>query len=90
VNAGGLGSPAIDQAFDRVRRAASDQEYRDAVVKLQQTFVDDPPAVFLAWTDRIRAISNRFVVSTPEPGRDILSTLRLWKPVAAESRLGHN
>jgi hypothetical protein len=31
---------------------------------------------------RARAISKRFVVPASEPGRDIVATLRLWKPAA--------
>ena len=42
--------------------------------------IDDPPAIFLAWSERARAVSKRFVVPDAEPGRDILSTLRFWKP----------
>ena len=38
--------------------------------------MDDPPAIFLAWSERARAVSNRFVVPPPEAGRDVLSTLR--------------
>jgi hypothetical protein len=47
---------------------------------LQQTFLDDPPAVFLAWSERARAISRRFEVPPAEANRDILLTLRNWKP----------
>ena len=42
--------------------------------------MDDPPAIFLAWSERARAVSKRFDVPPPKPGRDILGTLRLWKP----------
>jgi peptide/nickel transport system substrate-binding protein len=79
-NPGGLGNPSVDGAFERVRRASSEDEYRQAVGGLQQAFVDDPPAIFLAWAGRARAVSKRFVVPPPESGRDILGTLRLWKP----------
>jgi hypothetical protein len=44
--------------------------------------MDDPPAIFLAWSQQSRAVSTRFVVPTPEPGREILSNLRLWTPAA--------
>ncbi len=79
-NTGGIGNTVIDNALDRVRYAASDEEYRHSVEAVQQAFVDDPPAIFLAWSVRARAITNRFVVPPPEPGREILSNLRLWKP----------
>ena len=44
-----------DAALDRVRHARSDDEYRAAVAGLQQNFMDDPPAIFLAWSVRARA-----------------------------------
>jgi hypothetical protein len=47
--------------------------------------MEDPPALFLAWSVRARAVSRRFIVPAAEPGRDVLSTLRLWKP----SSTGH-
>jgi len=80
MNAGNLGNKTVDVAFDRVRDAETDDAYRQAVGGLQQAFLDDPPAVFLAWSERARAISKRFDVTPPEPGREVLSTLRLWKP----------
>jgi hypothetical protein len=49
-NWGKFGTSTSDGALDRVRRAQSDDEYRDAVAGLQQNFMDDPPAVFLAWS----------------------------------------
>lgn len=78
LNLGHFGSPGLDAALDGVRHAASDDEYRAAVAALQQTTVDDPPAIFLAWSERARAVSNRFDVSVTEPGRDILATLPFW------------
>ena len=78
-----IGSPLIDAALDRIRHAASDDEYRAGVTAFQQAIVDDPPALFLAWGERARAVSRRFDVPAPEAGRDVLATLRLWRPVGA-------
>ena len=86
-NPGALGTPSIDAAFDAVRHAGGEAQYADAVAGLQQAFMDDPPAIFLAWSVRARAISKRFKVPASEPGRDIVATLRLWKPAAADSRV---
>ncbi len=61
---------------------ASDDDYRAGVAAFQHAIIEDPPAIFLAWSERARAVSKRFVVPDAEPGRDILSTLRLWKPAA--------
>jgi peptide/nickel transport system substrate-binding protein len=77
-NPGHLGGPVLDAALDAVRHSGSDDEYRAAIARLQQTVVDDPPAIILAWSERARAVSSRFAVPTTEPGRDILATLPSW------------
>jgi peptide/nickel transport system substrate-binding protein len=89
-NYGKFGTSTSDAALDRLRHARSDDEYRAAVAGLQQNFMDDPPAIFLAWSVRARAVSRRFVVPAVEPGRDVLSTIRLWKPATADLRASRN
>lgn len=92
---GGFGRPnnlagtRLDAAFDRIRYATDDGEYRDAVALLQKATVDDPPGIFLAWGERARAVNRRFDVVT-EPGRDILTTLRLWRPTNDLQYVGRN
>jgi peptide/nickel transport system substrate-binding protein len=85
-----LGTAPLDAAFDQIRYAADDEQYRKAVAELQRTVVIDPPAVFLAWSERARAVSRRFRVPAPEPGRDILTTLRLWRPINELQYVGRN
>jgi peptide/nickel transport system substrate-binding protein len=80
-NWGHYSSPAVDDALDQVRHAADDDEYRAGVSAFQRAIIDDPPAIFLAWSQRARAVSTRFEVPV-EPGRDVLATLRLWRPAA--------
>jgi peptide/nickel transport system substrate-binding protein len=89
-NWGKFGTQTSDAALDRVRHAGTDQAYREAVAALQQNFVDDPPAIFLAWSVRARAVSKRFVVPVVEPGREVNSTLRLWKPTADDRSASPN
>jgi ABC-type transport system substrate-binding protein len=86
VNPGGLGSPRLDASLDRIRHAASDAEYLNAVAGFQQTIVDDPPAIFLAWIQRARAVTKRFAVPPVEPGRDVMSNLGMWKPATEALR----
>jgi|SRR5579871_2047985 len=74
----GRGNATVDAALNRLPDATNDDEYRTAVRGVQQAFVDDPPAAFLNWTQRARAVSRRFTVPQPEPGRDILATLPQW------------
>ena len=52
-NLTGFSSPAVDAALDQVRHAASDDDYRAGVAAFQQAVADDPPAIFLAWGDRV-------------------------------------
>lgn len=89
-NPGTMGNSTVDGALDKVRRALSQEEYRLAVSDVQRAFMDDPPAIFLAWSERARAVSRRFMVPAAEPGRDILSTLRLWKPVGDAKQASRN
>ena len=88
LNWGKYSNPKVDNALDSIRHAADDDAYRAGVAAFQRAIVDDPPAIFLAWSERARAVSTRFDVPV-EPGRDILSTLRLWRPVG-EPRAAHN
>jgi peptide/nickel transport system substrate-binding protein len=88
-NPGNFGNHTVDVAYDAVRGAESDADYRGAVAKLHRAFVDDPPGIFLAWSVRARAISKRFDVEAEE-GRDVLSTLRLWKPAGDPNRASYN
>ncbi|MBI3401701.1 MAG: ABC transporter substrate-binding protein [Acidobacteria bacterium] len=81
-------SETVDTALDAIRYAKSEEEYTKAVGSFQQAAIDDPPAIFLAWVERARAVSKRFIVPLAEPGRDILSTLRLWKP-ATDQRVAN-
>jgi peptide/nickel transport system substrate-binding protein len=88
-NWGHFGGPNIDKALDAVRFSGSDTDYRAAVASLNQIFAEDPPAVFLAWQKNARAVSRRFSIPS-EPGRDILGTLRLWKPAADTGQASRN
>jgi ABC-type transport system substrate-binding protein len=87
-NWGKFSSVPVDTALDSIRHAPDDAAYKAGVAAFQRAIVDDPPAIFLAWSERARAVSTRFEVPV-EPGRDILSTLRLWRPVG-EPRAAHN
>jgi ABC-type transport system substrate-binding protein len=86
---GRIGNNHLDGALDRLRFSTSDNEYQAAVRGLQEAVVQDPPAVFLAWSERARAVNRRFDVAA-EPGRDILTTLRLWRPTSDFQSVGRN
>jgi peptide/nickel transport system substrate-binding protein len=90
ANPAGFSSPSVDAALDQIRHSTSDDEYRAGVAAFQHATIEDPPAIFLAWLERARVVSKRFAVPNAEAGRDILSTLRLWKPVADQSPSSRN
>jgi peptide/nickel transport system substrate-binding protein len=77
IQAAGFSHPEVVTAFDKVRHAFGKEAYRKAVGDLQHAIAEDPPAIFLAWGNRSRAVTNRFDVQ-PEANRDIILTLRLW------------
>jgi peptide/nickel transport system substrate-binding protein len=74
------GYSTADAALDRVRYARNDSDLRNAVAEFQQVMHDDPPAVFLAWEERVRAVSRKFHVPPTEPGRDVIASLWRWQP----------
>jgi peptide/nickel transport system substrate-binding protein len=90
LNWGKFGNPTVDAALERVRGAGTEAQYRQAVSDVQQAFLDDPPAIFLAWSVRARAVSTRFIVPPVGSGRDILGTLRLLRPATTELRASRN
>jgi peptide/nickel transport system substrate-binding protein len=88
-NVVGFSSAPIDAALDQVRRATHEADYKAAVEAFQRAVANDPPAVFLAWGGRSRAVSRRFDVEA-QTGRDVLATLRLWRPTADKGSASHN
>jgi hypothetical protein len=58
-----------------------DDEVRAAVADVQRAFYDDPPAVFLDWTQASRALTSDIIVPN-EAGRDIWGTIQLWRPAS--------
>ena len=79
-NRGKYANAAVDAALDTIRHAQSDDEYRKGVEAFQRGMLDDPPAIFLAWDERARAVSKRFDVPA-EPDVDMMGTLRQWRLV---------
>lgn len=86
-NWGGFKSAEVDEALDTIRRSSTDDEYKAGVAAFQRAIIDDPPAIFLAWSQRSRAVSTRFEVPADADG-DIWSTLRMWRP-AADARMAN-
>ena len=73
-----------DPALDRLRGAFREEDIPAAVADLQRAFYDDPPAVFLDWMQNARALSRTIEIPN-EGARDILGSIRQWRPVSAKA-----
>lgn len=82
-NWGGYSSAETDSAFEALRAAPDDKTYREAISRLQRALVEDPPAIFLTWSQRARAVSTRFEVPAEKDVDVFVSSLRLWRPRTA-------
>jgi peptide/nickel transport system substrate-binding protein len=82
----GYNNTEVDAAFDGMRRAGNDLEYRQAFGAFQRALLQDPPAIFLALGEVSRAVSKRFQVNAP-PQSDILPTIADWRVVAESPRM---
>lgn len=87
-NVFGYRNREADRWFDALRFSAAEADYRAAASQLQRTLRDDPPALFLLWNERMRAISRRFDVRV-ENGRDPIPTLWQWTPRKTSSPTTH-
>jgi hypothetical protein len=83
-NVFGYDNDQAEEQFEVLLRSANEAAIRSATSKLQRAFYDDPPAVFIAFDTRTRAISRRFHFPTDE--RDPMWAL--WRWTLASSRGG--
>ena len=81
-NYGRYSNARVDAALDGIRHATGDDSYRAGVAAFQRAMIDDPPAIFVVWRERARAVSTRFAVPA-EPDTDVLRSIHRWRPVAA-------
>ena len=72
-----------ERLFDLMRTSTNEIAVRSAFGRLQETLLDDPPAVFLAWNERSRAVRRDFQIvqdSHSDPADPIYS---MWRWTAA-------
>lgn len=77
LNVFGYENAEANRLFEQLSQSTSDAATRTATHRLQQVMLDDPPALFIAWSQKIRAVSRKFNV-VAEPDRDPLFTLWRW------------
>jgi ABC-type transport system substrate-binding protein len=66
-----------ERLFEILRTTRNEAAVRSATRRLQRVLLDDPPALFLAWNERARAVRREF--QFPEqPGIDPVFSLWRW------------
>jgi peptide/nickel transport system substrate-binding protein len=83
LNVFGYHNTEVDRLFDVLRESIDEGVVRRAAGQLQAAFDIDPPALFLAWNERTRAVSRDFQ-SLVTPGTDPVRAL--WGWTAADTR----
>ena len=80
-NVFGYENEEAERQFEVLLRSTNEAAIRSASSKLQKISFDDPPAIFIAWDKRSRAISRRF--DWPDDV-DPMFSLWKWTPRRAE------
>lgn len=77
LNVFGYENVEADRLFELLRTSTNEAAVRSAVSRLQRVLLDDPPALFLAWNERTRAVRRDFRI-VYEEDQDPLFTIRQW------------
>ena len=86
LNTFGYENAEAERVFDVLRVSGNEAAVRSATSRLQQVLLDDPPALFLAWSERTRAVSRDFQI-VQDPSRDPIDPLHtIWRWTAAADR----
>jgi peptide/nickel transport system substrate-binding protein len=76
-NVFGYENAETERLFQILHTSTNEATIRSATYRLQQALMSDPPALFLVWNERARAVNSRFRV-VEAPGRDPLHTIWQW------------
>jgi ABC-type oligopeptide transport system substrate-binding subunit len=79
----GYRNPETETLFESLHAATSDSQARPIIRALQTAFAQNPPAIFLAWNERARAVRGDFQIAV-EQGTDPLPRLWQWGRKPAE------
>lgn len=86
LNVFGYKNREVDKWLDMLRFAQDNATTRAATGQLQRAMLDDPPGVFLAWSQQTRAVSRRINVQSGQ-NEDPFEELWKWRLDAAEPRV---
>jgi ABC-type transport system substrate-binding protein len=76
LHAFGYDNVEAARLFELLRTSTNEAVIRSAAGKLQRVMLEDPPALFLAWDQRSRAVRRSFRVA--DSGGDPLFTIWQW------------
>jgi peptide/nickel transport system substrate-binding protein len=76
LNVFGYENGETERQFQILRASLNEASTRSSTSRLQRALLDDPPALFLAWNERARAVRRRFDVGDSD--RDPLFTIWQW------------
>lgn len=80
MNQFGYENAEAERLFETLRSSAlNEAATRSATNRLQRVFLDDPPALFLAWSERARVVGRR-ITPVIDPDRDPVLTMWRWMP----------
>jgi peptide/nickel transport system substrate-binding protein len=84
----GYENPETERLFDVMRTSTNEIATQSAFTRLQEVLLDDPPALFLTWNERSRAVRRDFQI-VQDPRRDPEDPVyTIWRWTAApEPRL---
>ena len=82
LNVFGYENAEAERLFGILRTSTNEAAIRSATSNLQRVLLADPPALFIAWDERSRAIRREFQVIR-DPDRDPVSTI--WRWAAADA-----
>jgi len=77
-NVFGYENPESERLFEILRTTRNEAAVRSATRRLQRVLLDDPPALFLVWRERARAIRKEFTFQN-QAGIDPVFSLWSWK-----------
>lgn len=86
LNVFGYENPRAEQLFGVLRTTTNEGAIRSATRSLQQVLLDDPPALFLTWNERSRAIRRNFqiVQDVAHDPADPVYTIWKWNRVSTD------
>jgi peptide/nickel transport system substrate-binding protein len=83
LNVFGYENAEAERLFDVLRTSTNEIAIQSAFTRFQEVLLDDPPALFLAWNERSRAVRRGFEI-VQDPVRDPADpvyTIWRWRPV---------